>query len=73
MDMDKQSEGEKQSGDCPQKNIIDLYLDSLSPRERQAYEIARDHLGSAFSLEKSVGYVRWLSSSSSSKIGSSST
>jgi hypothetical protein len=43
-----------------EKSIIDLYLDSLSPRERRAYEIARDHLGSAFSLEKSVGFVRFL-------------
>jgi hypothetical protein len=42
------------------KSIIDLYLDSLSPRERRAYEIARDHLGSAFSLVKSVGFVRFL-------------
>ena len=52
--MEKEKEKEEN------KSTIELYLDSLSPRERQAYDIARDHLGSAFSLEKSVGFVRFL-------------
>ena len=37
----------------------DDYLKSLSEKERKAYEIAKSHLGSTFSLEKSNGYVSW--------------
>jgi hypothetical protein len=36
------------------------YLESMNEKERKGYEIAKNHLGSAFSLEKSVGYVAWL-------------
>lgn len=35
------------------------YIDSLSEKEKQAYEIARTHLGSSFSLEKSLGFIRY--------------
>lgn len=36
-----------------------LYIESLSEKEKQAYEIARSHLGSSFSLEKSLGFLRF--------------
>ena len=35
------------------------YIDSLSEKEKQAYEIARNHLGSSFSLEKSLGFLKF--------------
>jgi hypothetical protein len=35
------------------------YLNSLTEKERKAYEIAKSHLGSTFSLEKSNGYQKW--------------
>jgi len=35
------------------------YIESLSEKEKQAYEIARNHLGSSFSLEKSLGFIRF--------------
>jgi hypothetical protein len=41
-------------------NRVEEYLASLSPIERQGLEIARDHLGSAFSLEKSNGYIKFV-------------
>ncbi len=40
--------------------IINQYLKSLGEKERKAYDIARDHLGSSFSVEKSVGFLAWL-------------
>jgi len=41
--------------------LANLYINSLSEKERLAYEIAKDHLGSSFELEKSVGFLKWLS------------
>ena len=36
-----------------------MYLDTLSPKETKAYNIAYSHLGSSFTLEKSIGYLQW--------------
>jgi hypothetical protein len=41
-------------------SLAEQYLKTLSEKEYQAYEIAKDHLGSSFELEKSVGYLKWL-------------
>lgn len=35
------------------------YIKSLSEREYKAYIIAKEHLGSSFDLEKSIGYISW--------------
>ena len=35
------------------------YIKTLSEREYKAYLIAKDHLGSSFDLEKSIGYKLW--------------
>lgn len=43
-----------------QESLTEQYLLSLSEKERKAYEIAKDHLGSSFELSKSVGYLKWL-------------
>jgi hypothetical protein len=45
------------------KPTTEDYLKTLSEKERKAYEIAKSHLGSTFSLEKSNGYKLWLSKS----------
>ena len=57
--------------------LTDLYLESLTPKERQAYLIAKDHLKSLFDLENTNGYLQWLQKynaeqeqKSSSKTGS---
>ena len=39
----------------------DQYIESLSRKEKQAYEIAKSHLGSSFDLNKSLGFIKWLS------------
>ena len=41
----------------PENTDIEQYIKSLSEKERMAYEIAKSHLGSTFSLEKSNGYL----------------
>ena len=43
-----------------QEPLTEQYLKTLSEKEYKAYEIAKDHLGSSFELEKSVGYLKWL-------------
>ena len=40
--------------------LQEQYLDTLSEKERKAYEIAKEHLGMSFQLDKSVGYLKWL-------------
>ncbi len=41
------------------KSLSEQYLESLTPKERQAYEIAKSYLGSLFTLEKTTGFVTW--------------
>ena len=41
------------------KSFAEKYLDSLSEKEKKAYEIASSLLGSSFSLEKSIGFIKW--------------
>jgi hypothetical protein len=36
------------------------YLKSFTEKETQAYLIAKGHLGTSFTLEKSNGYLSWL-------------
>ena len=35
------------------------YIQSMTDKERKAYHIAESHLGSSFSLEKSLGFIEW--------------
>ena len=35
------------------------YINHLSENEKKALEIAKDHLKSSFSLEKSIGYIKF--------------
>ena len=43
------------------KTLIDQFLKSLSEKELKAYHIAKDHLQSSFSIEKSNGFLEWKS------------
>lgn len=47
--------------------IEEEYLKTLSEKERKAYEIAKDHLGSSFDLVKSNGFLKWLKENKSAK------
>ncbi len=35
------------------------YLNSLNEKEFKSYLIAKNHLGSSFSLVKSIGFLHW--------------
>ena len=45
----------------PETTYLEKYMESLSEKEKKAYFIAKSHLGSSFSLVKSVGYLEWKS------------
>jgi hypothetical protein len=42
-----------------QNKLLDDYLSSLTELERKAYNIAISQLDTSFSLEKSVGFLKW--------------
>lgn len=39
--------------------LLVKYVESLSEKELKAYHIAKSHLGTSFSLEKSRGFIEW--------------
>ena len=39
--------------------LAEEYLESLSEQEQRALEIAKEHLGSSFSLEDSIGFLKF--------------
>ena len=42
-----------------QKDIMDCYIKEMSPTEKTTYKIAKEHLESSFSLEKSIGFIKY--------------
>lgn len=51
----KQMNTESEKTDDDQR----AYIASLNEKELQAYHIAKSHLGNSFSLEKSLGFIKW--------------
>ena len=43
----------------PYTKMEEDYLLSLTPKEKMAYEIAKSHLGTLFTLSKTSGYLQW--------------
>ena len=41
------------------EELIEEYLMTLSEKEKKAYEIAKEHLGMSFQIEKSTGFIKW--------------
>lgn len=39
--------------------LSEEYVASLTAKEKQAYEIAKSHLGSLFNIEKTNGFLQW--------------
>jgi hypothetical protein len=48
------------SNQLEEVSLQQQYIESLSKKEKKAYDIAFQHLGSSFALEKSVGFLQWL-------------
>jgi hypothetical protein len=40
--------------------LTSTYISQMNSKEKIAYEIAKDHLGTSFNLKKSIGYKEWL-------------
>ena len=40
-------------------NLLSDYINSLDERNKQAYDIAKNHLGTSFDLEKSIGFLKF--------------
>ena len=40
------------------------YINSMDEKEKVAFKIAKEHLGSSFNLEKSIGFQKWLKKNS---------
>ena len=47
------------AGTNPTQVLIDEYIQTLSPFERQGLAIAKDHLGPSFDMKRSTGFLRW--------------
>jgi len=41
-----------------QESIL-KYIEQLDEKQRVAYAIAKDHLGTSFNILKSIGYMNW--------------
>ena len=39
--------------------LIDEYIQTLTPFERQGLAIAKDHLGPSFDMKRSTGFLTW--------------
>uniref|UniRef100_A0A6C0I4I3 Uncharacterized protein n=1 Tax=viral metagenome TaxID=1070528 RepID=A0A6C0I4I3_9ZZZZ len=48
---------EHQKGDREQE--LKDYFESMSEKERKAYEIAKDHLGMSYQVEKSIAFIAY--------------
>jgi len=40
-------------------SLEELYLESLSDKEKVVLQLAIKHLGSSFDIKKSIGYQEW--------------
>lgn len=47
--------------------LVNDYLKTLTDKELLGFQIAFSHLGSAFCLEKSIGFIEWKSKSEATK------
>jgi hypothetical protein len=54
MDMDKSAEN------AEIKKLINIYVSQLNDIEKKVLTIAKEHLETSFSIEKSIGFKQWL-------------
>ena len=57
--MDKPSES-KNDAESEIKILINIYISQLNDIEKKVLTIAREHLETSFSIEKSIGFKQWL-------------
>ena len=58
--MDSQTISTKLQRDVSaEQTYLDTYVKTFDEKELKAYNIAVEHLGMSFQLEKSIGYLTW--------------
>jgi hypothetical protein len=50
---------EEKTGKKSEQELMEEYIKTFSKKELQSYEIAKNHLGTSFQLEKSNGFLIW--------------
>ena len=55
MDLQQQ-----QQQSVEQQQHVEQYIAQMSPLQMQAFEIARSHLNTSFSIVKSNGFKQWI-------------
>jgi len=62
--MQSESEETSQTSQKSQEQLLEEqiqeYISTLSDREKIVFEIAKEHLQSSFSMERSIGFITWL-------------
>jgi hypothetical protein len=41
------------------ESLYDIYISQMTVIERKAFEIAKEHLGSSFNIDRSIGFIEW--------------
>ena len=42
-----------------ESTLIAQYINTLNEKELHGYNIAKEHLGMSFQIEKSIGFINW--------------
>lgn len=42
-----------------ESTLITQYIKTLNEKELHGYNIAKEHLGMSFQIEKSIGFINW--------------
>jgi hypothetical protein len=63
MEQTQTQEQEQEQVPIPiktQEQLVEQYLQEMNNLEKQAYDIARSHLGTSFNILKSNGFIQWI-------------
>ena len=58
MDTNKMEKPTESSAEI--KTLIETYISQLNDIEKKVLTIAKEHLETSFSIEKSIGFKQWL-------------
>lgn len=58
--MDTNKMGKHAESSVKIEKLIDNYISQLNDIEKNVLKIAKEHLETSFSIEKSIGFKQWL-------------
>tara|TARA_B110000879_G_scaffold11809_1_gene14833 strand:+ start:1289 stop:1486 length:198 start_codon:yes stop_codon:yes gene_type:complete len=59
MDSNKNTILEVERTNDNESTLITQYIKTLNEKELHGYNIAKEHLGMSFQIEKSIGFINW--------------